>query len=88
MAEDRTPIRRWTVRLGPGEALDYVVADWADALVVVAHGALELECHSGRRARFVAGAVLTLAGLPVRRLRNPYPDPLVLDAAARCRPHP
>jgi hypothetical protein len=83
MADARTQIRRWTVTLRPGEALDYVVADWADALVVVARGVLELECHSGRRARFAAGSVLTLAGLPVRRLRNPHPDPLVLDAAAR-----
>jgi hypothetical protein len=80
-------MRRWTVTLGPGEALDYAVADWADALVVVAGGELELECHSGRRARFVAGAVLTLAVLPVRRLHNPAREPLVLHAVARGRRH-
>lgn len=78
--------RRWTVRLGPGAAVDYTAADWADALVVVERGELEIECCSGTRARFAAGAVLTLAELPVRRLHNPHPEPVVLLLVARCDP--
>ncbi len=79
-------IRRWTVRLEPGGAIDYAAADWADALVIVERGELEVECRSGRRARFAAGAVLTLADLPVRRLHNPRPEPVVLLLAARRNP--
>ena len=80
-------IRRWTVRLEPGGSVDYTAADWADTLVVVERGELEVECRSGQRARFAAGAVLTLAGLPVRRLHNPHPEPVVLLLAARRNPH-
>lgn len=79
-------VRRWTVRIDPGAAADYTAADWADALVVVERGELEVECCSGQRARFAAGAVLTLVGLPVRRLYNPCSEPLVLALAARSAP--
>ncbi|MBS2964286.1 hypothetical protein KGA66_14595 [Actinocrinis puniceicyclus] len=82
----RGRVRRWTVRLAPGAAVDFVAADWADALVVVKRGELEVECRSGRRARFAAGAVLTFAGLPVRRLHNPHPEPVVLSLVARRSP--
>jgi hypothetical protein len=80
-------IRRWTVRIDPGGTLDYAAADWADALVVVQRGQLEVECCSGQRVRFAAGAVLTFVGLPVRRLHNPLPEPLVLALAARSIPN-
>ncbi len=79
-------VRRWTVRIDPGGAADYAAADWADALVIVERGELEVECRSGQRARFAAGAILTFAGLPVRRLRNPGSAPLVLSLAARSVP--
>ncbi|MFF0454266.1 hypothetical protein [Nocardia africana] len=78
-------VRRWSVVLQPGDALDYVAGDWADAFVVVTSGELELECRSGRRARFAAGAVLAPAAVPVRRLLNPGPQPLVLSAVTRRR---
>jgi mannose-6-phosphate isomerase-like protein (cupin superfamily) len=78
-------VRHWTVVLQPGDALNYLAEDWVDALVVVRSGELQVQCHSGRRARFGAGAVLTMAGLPVRRLRNPGQQPLVLHAVARLR---
>jgi allophanate hydrolase subunit 2 len=80
---DARRVRRWSVVLQPGDALDYVAADWADTLVVVRSGELELECRSGRRARFAAGAVLALAAVPVRRLLNTGPEALVLSAIAR-----
>jgi hypothetical protein len=80
---DASRVRRRTVILQPGDGLEYVAADWADTLVVVERGQLELECRSGRQARFAAGAVLTMVGLPVCRLRNPGPQPLVLSAITR-----
>ena len=76
-------LRRWTVTLQPGDVLELVATDWVDTLVVVERGELEVECRSGRRARFAAGAVLTLAALPVRCLRNRGCEPLVLSAVAR-----
>lgn len=79
-------VRRRTVILQPGDGLEYVAADWADTLVIVERGQLELECPSGRHARFTAGAILTMVGLPVRRLRNPGPRPLVLSAITRRSP--
>lgn len=79
-------LRRWTVRLDAGAAIDYAAADWADALVVVQSGELEVECRSGQCARFAAGAVLTLAALPLRRLRNPHAEPVLLSAVARRGP--
>lgn len=78
-------VRSWTVVLQPGDALDYLLEDWADTLLIVQHGELELECRSGRRATFAAGAVLTLGGLPLRRLRNACAEPLVLHATTRRR---
>ena len=80
-------VRRRTVILPPGDDLDYEAADWADTLVIVERGELELECVSGCCARFAAGAVLTLVGLPVKRIRNPGQDPLVLSAITRHCPH-
>lgn len=80
-------IRRWTMRIEPGGVVEVVAADWADTLVTVRRGELEIECRSGQRARFAAGAVLTLAGLPARRLRNPRSKPVVLALVARAHPH-
>jgi hypothetical protein len=78
-------LRRRTVILPPGDVLDFVAADWADTLVVVERGELEIECRSGRRATFAADAVLTLVELPVRCLRNRGSEPLVLSAVTRHR---
>ena len=80
-------VRAWTVVLQPGHALDGRAAEWADTLLVVGSGELELECCSGRRARFAAGAMLTIATLSVRRLRNPRHEPLVLHVLTRSRPN-
>lgn len=72
-----------TLALGPGDAHEYRPAEWADALVIVERGELEVECRSGMRARFREGAVLAFAGLPLQRLRNAGSGPLVLRAFAR-----
>ena len=73
----------WTVTLEPGHALPYDEADWHDAVVVVVAGEIDLECVGGGRQRFVPGDVLRLSGLPLRTLRNPWPEPAVLVAVAR-----
>ncbi|MGH6654749.1 MAG: hypothetical protein ACRDVE_06040 [Actinocrinis sp.] len=74
-----------TLTLLPLDAVDFRSADWADALVVVERGELEVECSSGARARFEAGSVLTFTGLPLARLRNPGREPLVLSAMSRAK---
>jgi hypothetical protein len=75
-----------TVILQPGDALDYRRADWADTLVVLERGELEIECRGGARAGFRAGAVLVFAGLTPRCLRNPGGVPLVLSVLSRAGP--
>jgi hypothetical protein len=79
---------RWTLTLPPGDVHEVSAPDWVDTLVVVERGELEVECRSGRRAGFAAGAVLTLAELPVRRLHSCGSEPLVLCAVTRVRPAP
>jgi hypothetical protein len=76
--------RLHTVTLPLG-TIDYRRADWADALVVVERGELEIECQGGARARFDEGAILAFATLAVQRLRNPSTRPLVLSTLSRVR---
>jgi hypothetical protein len=71
------------VAVPPGDELAYVAGDWSDAVVVVEHGEVELECLAGGRRAFACGAVLWLAGMPLRALRNPGPEPAVLSAVSR-----
>jgi hypothetical protein len=62
---------RCEVVLAPGAERAYVAAEWRDALVVVEEGSLQLVGLSGTRRRLECGAILWLAGLPLRALRNP-----------------
>ncbi|QYG91923.1 hypothetical protein HC251_05360 [Iamia sp. SCSIO 61187] len=71
------------VILAPGEARPYVAAEWTDALVVVADGAVELEGLGGERRRLARGAVLWLVGLPLRAVRNESHHPAVIVAVSR-----
>jgi hypothetical protein len=73
------------ITIAPGAERAYREADWRDALVVVEHGELELECTSGGTRRFAGGAVLFLSGLPLRLLRNAGPEKAVLTAIRRAR---
>ncbi|MPZ63100.1 MAG: hypothetical protein GEU93_17785 [Propionibacteriales bacterium] len=68
------------------DAIDCQPADWADTLVVVERGQLDVECRNGARARFDEGAILSFAGVQLRQLRNPSGGPLVLSALSRLRP--
>ena len=76
-------VRHRRLVLKAGEVLRPVAADWADTLVVVLGGELELTCRSGRRASFPAGSVLTLDGIAVRELHNPAARPLILHLVRR-----
>jgi hypothetical protein len=81
------PLPPWArarlVALAPGEERAYTEAEWRGALVVVERGTIELECVVGRRWRFEQGAVLWLAGLPLRALRNAGSGPALLSAVSR-----
>ncbi|MGV9778036.1 hypothetical protein [Streptosporangium sp. NPDC003464] len=77
--------RRREVVLACGEVRDYDAAAWRDALVRVQGAGVELETVSGARRRFGHGAVLCLAGLPLRALRNPGPGLVTLIAISRDR---
>ena len=71
------------VAIPAGESRAFVAAEWADALVVVEQGAVELECDRGGRRAFATGAVMFLTGLPLRTIRNPGPEAALLAAVSR-----
>jgi quercetin dioxygenase-like cupin family protein len=61
---------RRVIELEPGARLDHEDALWRDAIVFLIAGELEVECSRGERHRFREGDVLTLARLPIRRVRG------------------
>lgn len=75
-------VRREVV-LAPGAERAYVAAEWRDGLVIVEQGSLELVGSSGTRRRLECGAVLWLAGLPVRALHSPGPTTTVVVGISR-----
>lgn len=72
-----------TVAIPPGAEHTYAEADWRDALVLIDQGELDLECTDGGVWRFTRGAVLCLANLPLRTLRNEGREPLTLTRVRR-----
>jgi hypothetical protein len=73
--------------IGVGGQLPFDSSEWADALVIVEVGQVELEGVDGSRARFASGAVLYLDRLPLRLLRNPGSTVAVLVGVSRVRGH-
>jgi hypothetical protein len=69
--------------LAPESEEPYREEDWADAIVIVERGELEVECQAGGRKLFRRGAILWLVGLPLRTLRNRGQEPVVLAAVSR-----
>jgi hypothetical protein len=74
---------RRVVAIGPRGVFDYRATDWRDALVVIECGRIEVELRDRRRIRYGRGAVLWLAGLPVRVLRNLDDEAAVVVAVSR-----
>jgi quercetin dioxygenase-like cupin family protein len=75
------------VELAPNCVLLYDAASWHDALVFVTDGEIEVECACGGRQRFCSGAILCLAPLSVRWLRNTGEVPARLVAIWRQAAH-
>jgi hypothetical protein len=73
------------VVVAPGDDLAYVESDWCGCIVTVESGTIDLASPHSVRASFLTGDILWLAGLPVRALENPGPDPTVLVAISRVR---
>jgi quercetin dioxygenase-like cupin family protein len=71
------------VELDPNCVLLYDAASWHDALVFVTDGEIEVECAAGECERFSRGAILCLAPLSVRWLRNTGQVPARLVAISR-----
>ncbi|HXV33299.1 MAG TPA: hypothetical protein VD769_04755 [Gaiellaceae bacterium] len=79
------PFSARRVVLAAGEERPYDEADWADAIVLVERGEVELECSRGGRRRFESGSVLWFQGLPLRAIRCIGQDAAVLFAVSRRR---
>lgn len=69
---------RRVIAIAPGRMRAFDPAEWRDAIVVVERGRIDVECVGGTCQRFGRGAVISLDGLPVRRLHNRYCEPAVL----------
>jgi hypothetical protein len=74
--------------IAPGAEHPSGADEWADALVVIESGRLEVECLAGARRMFQANALLCLGWLPLRALRNTGAEPAVLVAIRRRRQQP
>jgi hypothetical protein len=72
-----------SVTVAAGCELPYEHGDWADAIVLVQQGEIELECLGGTRSCFGAGALLCFDSLPLRTLRNASGEPALLIAVSR-----
>lgn len=77
------------VALHPGEALAFEPEQWRDALVLVQHGSVRLECRSGGCAVFPTGSILYLDGLSLSSIIA-EDEPVLLLALrppGHARPH-
>lgn len=74
---------RREVVIAAGVRLPYVDDDWADALVVVERGEVDLCCSHGGSRRFGPGSILFFVGLGLVALHNPGVDETVLIAHVR-----
>ena len=72
-----------SVTLAAGCERPYEQSEWADAIVLVQQGEIELECLGGTRSCFGTGALLCFDSLPLRTLRNAGGEPALLIAVSR-----
>jgi hypothetical protein len=80
--------QRWELVLAPGSEHPTEADPWADALVLIQHGRLEVDCRAGGTRTFGAGDLLALDRLGLRVLRNPGHVPVRLVAVRRGAVHP
>jgi hypothetical protein len=73
------------ITIDPQGARTYDEAEWADALVIIDQGEIELEGATGSTLWLSRGATLWLAGVPLRALHNRGTEPTVLVAVSRDR---
>jgi hypothetical protein len=73
--------------LGPGVERPSDRAEWADTIVLIERGRLEVCCEAGARVIYEEGDLLPLGWLPLRALRNPGMAEMRLIAIRR-RPSP
>jgi hypothetical protein len=74
---------RWRLALGPGEERSTEEAEWADAIVLIESGVVEVHCRSGGWTTFRAGDLLALSCLPLRAIRNAGEEPAEVVAVRR-----
>lgn len=60
----------WAVAIAPGEQRAVAAGEWADALVVVKSGDVDVRCEAGASRTFQAGDMLALAWLRAQNLVN------------------
>jgi hypothetical protein len=71
------------VAIEPGVTLPYVDEDWQDALVVIEHGEVEVECTAGGSKSFGPGSVVHMVGLSLRAMHNRGTQTVVMSAVSR-----
>ena len=77
---------RRVFRVAPGLELGTDPTDLQGTLMLVEQGELEVECRAGTRRRFGHGSMISIARLPVSRLRSVGTGALVLAAVSRVSP--
>jgi quercetin dioxygenase-like cupin family protein len=78
--------RTRVVRIDAGCSLPYRQEDWADAIVVVEQGSVEVECPRGGSRTFCPGAVVFMTGLDLKAMHNRGDETVVLAAVSRAPP--
>jgi len=81
----RPEFERRRLVIAPGAEHASSAGEWADALVLLERGSLEVECLAGARRAFQATAILCLGWLPLRTLRSMGSEPAELVALRRRR---
>lgn len=79
----RGRFERWRVSIPLGTARCSGPDEWADAVVLVEAGTLEVRCVGGASARFGPGSMLALGWLPLASLRSAGPGGVELRAVRR-----
>ena len=82
-AEGDEPFECWALSIGPGEERAIAPEDWADALVLIRSGDLDVQCEEGSHQTFHRGDMLALHWLRARNLANVGGEAVRLVAVRR-----